>query len=168
MRSRSRLSARRIVLLLPLVMLLGCDAVWNILNRGALRHDVMTLMGETPDTLGSMSCRMSGTTRDGTCLFHGSVDLVNRVARRVELRPWVPSPDEAMVKRFPYDGLIKNGCRSMPAFSDVFGPSPVSVYESVRRAPTLRLPSGRAFEYLVLFHNRQTDDACVDTSYAYG
>ena len=44
----------------------------------------------------------------------------------------------------------------------------MKIYSPERRAKELRLKSGGAFEYLILFQDLGSDRLCIQISYAYG
>ncbi len=78
-------------------------------------------------------------------------------ARSREIGAWV---DEA-IGLYEHSMLPGQGLEGM-------APLAYEVFASPRRSPVLRLPSGSAFEYLILYWDPETDRALVQVSYAYG
>ncbi len=73
----------------------------------------------------------------------------------------IKSPSESPS---PLAGLITHAGPSCVA-----GPSTsLAAFGIAGRPKALRLPSGSAFEYLLLTFNQSTGQACVQVSYSYG
>lgn len=145
-------------------VLRGCDALWNLGNRGPLIRDLTELFKAQGIRAKDLSYNMIGTSRSGTCELHLSPDEVTRMVKSLNLKelklenlsgenPWVKNPEP------------KKGCLTSKFFH---GGKQVKGHLSGRRPPELRLKSGPAFEYFILFQDLETDKVCIQVSYAYG
>lgn len=142
---------------LALGVLFGCARAWDYGNRAGLRSDVAVLLAGHGVKPADLDCKMEGTTRDASCSFRAPAAVVEALARALALEP----VDLVADSRSPLSRLVARApgrcaARGVPA-SGVSG-----------RPASLRLKSGRAFEFLVLFHADGADEACLFLSYAYG
>jgi hypothetical protein len=154
---------RALVVVLALAALVACDALWSAANRDALTADVGGLLRQHGAAGAAPQCGMIGATRDGTCRFQATPEQVAALAEGLGLRPTSPAedgPDGAELRHWE----TRDGCRRSGAFA---GPT-ATTHRSERRPPRLRLGHGGAFEYLLLYHQPATGEACVQVSYAYG
>lgn len=135
----------------------GCARAWDYGNRAGLKSDVAALLAAQAVTPRDLECRMEGTTRDASCAFRASAAEVEALSRGLGLVS-VPSgadpssPLARLVARAPG----RCGARALSA-AGVEG-----------RPASLRLKSGRAFEFLVLFRGPGADEVCLFLSYSYG
>jgi hypothetical protein len=142
------------ILLLLAVGLAGCDVMWNWLNRDELRRDVVGLLERHGVAPRDPACSMVGTTRTGTCRLRLEC---GRIPGLVEgLRLAEAARGDPAIDAWEREG----GCRSIAG--------PTKLYRSGRRPAELRLPSGSAFEYLLLYQIPGSDQVCIQVSYAYG
>ncbi|MBK9063207.1 MAG: hypothetical protein IPL89_08430 [Acidobacteria bacterium] len=151
---RSRPAA---VAALALGALVGCARAWDFGNRAGLLSDVTALLAAHGVTPRNLDCRMEGTTRDASCSFRAPAAEVEALARALALE----QVDLAADSRSPLFRLValapgRCGARGVPASG------------AAGRPASLRLKSGRAFEFLVLFHADGAEEACLFLSYAYG
>jgi hypothetical protein len=139
---------------LPLLLLLasaGCEFLWNAGNRGALKRNVGELLERHGAARGELDCSMIGTTRGGWCVSRIAEDRVVLIARGLALDSGAADPD------------AEGACRGAG-----FGVDGDRLYRSARRAPSLKLQDGSAFERLSLYYRPTDGSFCVEVSYAYG
>jgi len=106
---------------------------------------------------------MIGTTRGATCEIRASADQVSSIVRRLNLKE-VEGQDMSKANLQLKLPQLKEGCLACRSFKNV---SKIRAYLSGRRPSELRLKSGVAFEYLILFQDLDTDKVCVQVSYSY-
>jgi hypothetical protein len=140
-----------------LLALGGCETAWDWANRDALARDVEELLQRHGVTARDPSCRMVGTSRTGACLLRVRPDAIPGLLSGLALRP--AAPDDVASRAWG----AERGCRAFERFQ-----AAAPAFRSERRAPELRLPNGGAFEYLLLFPRAESDEVCVQVSYAYG
>jgi hypothetical protein len=144
-------------------LLAGCETLWDWGNRGPLARDVTELFGRHGVVVRDPACHMLGTTRAATCQIRASADEVTALAGGLRLVDAAVGGAGADTLR-QVEGSSPPGChaaRLVPAGT-------VRVWVSARRTPELRLASGGAFEYLLLYQGLATGHACVQVAYAYG
>jgi hypothetical protein len=139
---------------------MGCEPLWNAANLSDLESDIRALLNPAAVVPLQMDCRMVGATRDGSCtvsLTRAETDAVIRalVLESVPSSADVPSP---LARLFARAGSSCALGESMP----------LATYGLSGRPKSLRLPSGSAFEYLLLTINTSTGQACIQVSYAFG
>jgi hypothetical protein len=144
-----------IALLVAASLAAGCDTAWNWANRGGLRRDVEALFRRHGVAVAGPVCTMVGTSRTGACVLRAPVDALPRLVRGLGLRE--AGPDDGAVAGWEREG----GCRTTVSGA-------TKVYRSGRRPPELRLSTGSAFEYLLVYQEEQSERLCVQVSYAYG
>ena len=147
-----------------IIAITGCDAAWNLANRGSLRSDVTELFKNHGVTVSDLKCNMIGTTRSAVCEFRGKTDQVTSLVRGLKLKALEggETSREALLRRIPE---APQGCLACFPFQTA---SQMKIYMSERGAKELRLKSGGAFEYLILFQDLGSSRVCVQVSYAYG
>lgn len=150
----------RLSIALACLLLVGCDSFWNAVNRSGLEADVRELLKTAAVVPQHLDCHMVGSTRDGTCSLRLSPSETESVIRALALEnifpsSETPSPLARLVARAD-PGCVVGASASLEAFGIAGRPN------------ALRLPSGSAFEYLILTINKSTGQACVLVSYAYG
>lgn len=152
-----------LVSLLALALLPGCDALWNVANRGGLERDFKVLAQSCGVHVTLTRCRMLGTTREGTCEFTASCGQLDSLVRGLSLKPVEPgSVEESFLKRIEASSLYS---WSVGVGLD---PSGLLRYASGRRPRELALKNGTAFEYLILYYHPASGRALARLSYAYG
>jgi len=152
------------ILGLLLTVLMGCETIWNYGNKWALKKDIVELFKKNGVVIKDPVCNMVGTSRDATCEFYASVDQVSSLARSLNLKE-VEGEGGSMANLLLKVPESKVGCLICRSFKNV---SKIRVYMSGQRPIELRLKSGAAFEYLILFQDLDTDKVCVQVSYSYG
>lgn len=142
----------------------SCDAAWNLANRRSLENDLTELFNKHGVGVADPVCNMIGTTRSATCEFRASTEQVTSLVGGLNLREVGPedSTRDCLLTRIPEPNTGCLGCRSLK------NAARLRVYLSERRPQELRLKSGGAFEYLILFQDLDTGSVCVQVSYAYG
>ncbi len=149
--------------LVTLVLLAGCDALWNAANRGSLERDFKALTGACGVTPNLSRCRMIGTSRDAACEFTATPEEVASLVRGLNLKTVEPeSREEAFLLT-----IESSSAYSWPA-KDAPGKAALERYASGRRPNELVLKNGTAFEYLILYYDPGTGRALARLSYAYG
>jgi hypothetical protein len=107
-----------------------------------------------------LECRMLGSKRDASCTLQMSPSETASVIRALALKTIRSlSEDPSSLAR-----LIADAGPSCVAGSS----SELAIFGIAWRPNSLRLPSGSAFEYLLLTINESTCQACIQVSYAYG
>lgn len=134
----------------------GCETAWNLANRSALKRDVAALLMSAGTANNSLNCQMAGTTRTGMCEGRFTSEEVEEIVSNFKL----DTVGDAPVDR-DYVTWTKEGTCSRRRDWEMR-------YKSERRAPSLRLKNGSAFEYFLLFYSPGTGSGCIQVSYAYG
>jgi len=150
----------RLSIALACLLLVGCDSLWNSVNRSGLETDMREILKAAAVVPSHLDCTMVGSTRDGSCSLRMSPSEVESVIRALALENISPSSETPS----PLARLVARGDPGC-----VVGDSaPLEAFGIAGRPPVLRLPSGSAFEYLILTFSTSTGQACVHVSYAYG
>ncbi len=144
--------------------LVGCESTWNYINQPTLKRDVVELFKSHGVVLNNPHCQMVGTSRSAICELHLTPEQVTLMIKGLNLKEvkLEYSPGENPWTKIPES---KKGCLTSKFFQGV---KKVNIYLSERRSPELRLKSGSAFEYFILFQDLETDRVCIQISYAYG
>jgi hypothetical protein len=100
---------------------------------------------------------MEGTTRDASCTFRATAAEVDALSRGLNLASVSSGADS----RSPLARLVARAPGRC-------GAGALSASGVAGRPASLRLKSGRAFEFLVLFRGPGADEACLFLSYSYG
>jgi hypothetical protein len=141
------------------LLLIGCTALWNPIQRGGLDADVRALLRGAGVTPARLDCRMLGDTRDGECSLSLTPSDAGALIGGLKLEAipadptWASSLSQLVRLKGP-------GCAA--ALS-----SPIERHGIEGRPDSLRLPKG-AFDYLVLSLDPRRQRACLQVSYAYG
>lgn len=150
----------RLSFALACLLLVGCGPLWNAANRSGLEADVRQLLEAAGFVPQHLDCRMVGSTRDAACSLHmsaaGTASVIGTFAlERIDLSSEPPSNLARLVADAGPSCVVAASAR-------------LSTYGISGRPDSLRLPSGSAFEYLLLTVDESTGQACVQVSYAYG
>lgn len=142
------------------LLLAGCGPLWNAANRSSLTVDVREVLGTAGVVPERLECGMTGTSRQAACPVSLSPAQVESVVRtfaleRIDLSPESTSPLARLVAG------AGTGCVGLSKGS-------VTAFGIAGRPKSLRLGSGRAFEYLLLSVVPSTGQACVLVCYSYG
>ena len=140
------------------LLLIGCTALWNPVQRGGLNTDVRQLLRGAGVKPVRLDCRMLGDTRDGECSLSLPPSDAGALIRGLKLEAIPADPDSSSLSQLV--GLKGPGCAA--ALS-----SPIERHGIEGRPDSLRLPKG-AFDYLVLSLDPRRQRACLQVSYAYG
>jgi hypothetical protein len=141
------------------LLLIGCTALWNPIQRGGLDADVRALLRGAGVTPARLDCRMLGDTRDGECSLSLTPSDAGALIGGLKLEAipadptWASSLSQLVRLKGP-------GCAA--ALS-----SPIERHGIEGRPDSLRLQKG-AFDYLVLSLDPRRQRACLQVSYAYG
>jgi hypothetical protein len=142
------------------LMLTGCAPLWNAVNRSGLESDVRQLLKTAAVVPQHLYCRMLDSKRDASCTLQLSPSETASVIRALALKSIHSLSD-------PPTSLARLNADAGP--SCVAGSaSELASFGIAGRPNSLRLPSGSAFEYLLLFSNESTGQACIQVSYSYG
>ena len=134
-------------------LLMGCDKISNVANRGHLQRDMTALAQQVGVTLTAPECHMVGMTRDGVCTFKTSSGHMAQLVQGLKLQAE------------PTNALLDAQCGSQDAFHH----APRLYRYSVRgRPPALRLKNSSAFQSLSILYNAAGQSACAVLSYSYG
>ena len=142
------------------LLLIGCTALWNPIQRGGLDADVRALLRGAGVTPARLDCRMLGDTRDGECSLSLTPSDAGALIGGLKLEAipadptWASSLSQLVRLKGP-------GCAA--ALS-----SPIERHGIAGRPAALRLAGGSAFEYLLLSLDPRRQRACLQVSYAYG
>jgi hypothetical protein len=145
---------------LAVLLLTGCASLWTITNRSGLEADVRALLKTATVAPQHLDCRMVGTTRKAACSLRLSPPETAAVIRALALES-IPTSSETSS---PQARLIAHAGPSCVAETS----RPVVRFGLGNRPNSLRLPSGTAFDELLLTINTSTGQACVQVSYSYG
>lgn len=154
------MTLRRLCCGLAFLLLTGCESLWTITNRTGLEADVRELLKTAAVEPQHLDCRMVGTTRKAACSLRLSPPETTSVIRTLALES-IPTSSE---NPSPQAWLIAQAGPSCVADTS----RPIVRFGRGNRPNSLRLPSGTAFEYLLLTVNTSTGQACVQVSYSYG
>ena len=136
-----------LLIILVCIQLLGCDHIWNGLNRNATTRD----FGETLTKLGtpveSLECRMFETTRDFFCSGKMTKENFQKLSSILNL-----SYNE-------YTNFAGNKICSAKASE---------TSNSLISTPTSRPKEIPGYEYLVATFNPKTEEICFESSISYG
>jgi hypothetical protein len=151
------------------VVLLGfliasCGQIWSRSTATALERDLASLIGTPGLTDSAPNCIVLGTTRTGLCVYEGTQAELASIVSRLDLLPFTVESDGSG-SSLGVDAEIAAGCLAQPGFEN---PRRLVSYESTRRAETIRLDNGTAFEYVIVFFEPVVGALCVQASYAYG
>ncbi len=154
------MTARRLSCGLVFLLLTGCESLWTITNRLEFEADVRKLLKTAAVEPQHLDCRMVGTTRKAACSLRLSPPETASVIRALELESIQTSPQTSSAQA----RLIAHAGPSCMADTS----KPIVRFGRGNRPNSLRLPSGTAFDYLLLTVNTSTGQACVQASYSYG
>ena len=145
-------------------LLWGCDTLWNLGHQSSLKNEMGELFKAHGILISQPDCSMIGTTRSATCRFKASTEQVGALVRGLNLQELKAdeSERETLTRRVPEPNV---GCLTCDPFNHL---PRMRVYVSERRAKELRLRRGSALEYFTLFQDPQSNQVCVQFSYAYG
>jgi hypothetical protein len=145
---------------LACLLLTGCGPLWNASNRSGLDSDVRQLLKTAAVVPQHLDCRMLGSKRHASCTLQMSPSETASVIRALALKS-IHSLSEAPSS---LAHLIADAGPSYVAGSS----SELAIFGIAGRPNSLRLPSGSAFEYLLLTINESTGQACIQVAYSYG
>jgi hypothetical protein len=154
------LTVLRLFSALTCFLLIGCDPLWNAGNRSGLEADVRELFRKAAVVPQHLECRMVGSTRGASCSLLMSPSESATVIRTLALESIQPSSEVS----HPVARLIARAGPSCVAGAS----APLAAFGITGRPDSLRLPSGSAFEYLLLTIDESTGQACVQVSYSFG
>lgn len=157
-----RLSVMRLIIFLCLVLFLptGC----NQINRAGLSGDLKVLFESHGVEISNTSCQMIDNSRTGYCSGNLTVKDTLNLIKKMQLDRFDNYPVEAGKFNISISELNK-GCRSLKGFED---DKNIVIYWKSERPEQLRLNSGVAFEYLLLFQKLDGRRSCIQLSYSYG
>jgi len=146
-----------------LVALSSCERAWNAVNRSALEDDVESLLARCGiEQSAPVSCSMVGATRDGVCGLALSWPQINRLVEELNLVVLDPGDPQ-------HSALLDQLQGSPPTCLQPDDDTELSqAWIALGRPPELRLESGSAFEFLLVFYRQSDSYACFQMSYAYG
>mgnify|MGYP000901144348 CR=1 FL=1 len=145
---------------LQCLLLIGCEPLWSAANRSRLEADVRHILKTAAVMPQHLECRMVGTTRNASCSLRMTPTETASVIRTFALASIHSSSESPS----PLARLVAHAGPSCVASASV----PLAAFGIAGRPTSLRLPSGSAFEYLLLTINESTGEACVQVSYSYG
>ncbi|MBW4530629.1 MAG: hypothetical protein KME02_08090 [Aphanothece saxicola GSE-SYN-MK-01-06B] len=145
---------------LTLLLLAGCQPLWNAANQSALKADVRALLKKAAVEPQHLACRMVDLTRNATCTLRMSSSETASVVRTLALK----SIQRSSSPPAPHAQRMELAGRSCVAGTT----GSIITFGLGNRPGSLRLSSGTAFESLMLSFNQSTGQACVQVSYAYG
>ncbi len=153
---------RSIILFLCLVIFLltGCDQI----NRAGLSGDLKVLFESHGVEMSNTNCQMIDNSRTGYCSGNLTETDTFNLIKKMQLNRFGKYPVEASKFNISISELNK-GCRSLEGLED---DKNINIYWKSERPKQLRLNSGVAFEYLLLFQKRDGRGSCVQLSYSYG
>jgi len=142
------------------LLLIGCTALWNPVQRGGLDTDVRQLLRGAGVKPARLDCRMLADTRDGECSLSLTPSDAGALIQGLKLEaiPAEPSWASSLSQLVRFKGPDCAAALS----------SPIERHGIARRPAALRLPGGSAFDYLLLSIDPRSQQACLQVSYAYG
>ncbi len=145
-----------LVFLASLLGVLSCERAWDLANRDSLRRDLTALCAAHGVKVEPCGCHMVGQTRDGVCHVRLDMGQIEWLATRIGL---------VRVDTLPEGPRAELAARVAARCG---GEGTRWTYAAFGRPASLRLPSGRAFEYLVVTVWAETGEACLSVGYAFG
>ena len=132
---------------------LGCgDSACGLLRTAD--EDVRDVLAQAGMRNAAPRCRMVNRTRDVTCTLPATEPDIAVLAAAFGLTALPPGPRDGL------RGLVAWHCPALPGSVKAWG--------IAGRPASLRLPSGAAFEFLVLHYDQDRQVIGICTSYAYG
>lgn len=157
-----------------LLAITGCNVVWNILNRSSLKQDISELALLHGAKITSSTCNMIDTSRQGYCIFSASEKEIRALAdglKLVHVRAEYVSNDAAYhTDNNTHERALIYLEQTIQPFEiyKVDNKTNIKTFFISGRPAQLRLKSGRAFEYFLLYYDPITLRACIFVCYAYG
>lgn len=151
-------------LFLCLVALSGCDLLWNLSNRGALRADLTDVLSRAGMTPSLERTGMIGSSRSGYAIFPCDPAQIEPLVRGLALGEL----DTRSESGFFYRPEVHWARQNLPElFSD---PGQIQAYlrEEPYPGDRLVLKSGSRFTYLFLIFHIPSRRVYVQVAYAYG
>ena len=152
-----------VAILVLSALILGCQPVWNELNRHGLQVDVENLLRSSgiPNPV-FVSCQMLGTSRTGRCevvLGKGEIERVVEVLDLTRLKKGDSDSTVLLAAASKEDG----GC-----IGSDFSELGFETWGRAWRGDSLQTSSGAAFTYVVIHYGPAESWACLQVEYAYG
>ena len=142
----------------------ACGQIWSRSTALSLERDLATLLGTPGLSDSAPNCNVLGTTRTGFCVYEATEAELSSIVAQLDLLPFTLEADGSGSSVGPAEE-VSAGCLDQPGFEN---PRRVVAFESDRRADTIRLENGVAFEYLLVFFEPVGGGICIQASYAYG
>jgi hypothetical protein len=142
----------------------ACGQIWSRSTALSLERDLATLLGTPGLSDSAPNCAVLGTTRTGFCVYEATEAELSSIIDQLALQPFTVEADGSGSSVGPASE-VSAGCLAQPGFEN---PRRVVGFESARRAETIRLEEGVAFEYLLVFFEPVGGGICIQASYSYG
>jgi hypothetical protein len=138
------------------LMMAGCGRIptlQNHINELLEKHTIQAVVEDA---------RMIGRYRLGLCLLKIAPEQVIKLAQNLNLQEITSNQSES-------DQDLSSWESEAGSFSPavIWKENRIRVYKSCRRVAELKLEDGSQFEYLVLYHNLDTDQVWLQVCYAY-
>lgn len=146
------------------IFLMACDGAWNRGNEPGLRADLKDLLARAEIAAPDLNCRMIGTTRDAIVSVNLSKEQVAALVKAIGLAEYKNPLGDA--RRFPLE--LSDAARECPLAAAWEKDKGISMLAVMGRPASLRLTSGRNFEYLFFFYREEGGEVCIFVSYSYG
>ena len=150
----------RICAVLGCLLAAGCGLLLNVANRSGLESDVRKILKKAAVVPRQIDCRMVASTRDGACSFSITRSEAEAFIRALKLESIISSSESG--------SYLAHLVSQLGPSCVAGGPADLVTLGIAGRPKSLRLPSGSAFEYLILTINESTGKACLQASYSYG
>ena len=138
--------------------LVGCDRLWDAVNRRSAMSDVRAVLSSSGVGTETLSCRSLPASRDVECRLKGGPAEVQRLAKALSLTPVEAGTADALGSF-----VEQHRPRGLPPL-----PTSAAVFAATGRPGVLRLANGSAFEFLLLFRDPASDTLWLRLSYSYG
>ncbi|MDD4954778.1 MAG: hypothetical protein PHP17_01920 [Candidatus Omnitrophica bacterium] len=153
----------------------GCNYLWNVLNRDALKKDIIELTLQCGVKISKPDCSMIDSSRQGYCKFTATEREITALVNGLKLNK--------VRAGLTADDLVRNMDIGNKHDNKIWGLEqtlkPFDIYKVKDRATikaflisgrpeNLHLKSGRAFDYFLLYYDNVSSKACIFVCYSYG
>jgi len=150
-------------MILAIFLSIGCDSLWDIANRSALKREVRTLLENNGiEDPSFVSCHMLGSTRVATCELVLAKQQVVDLVRALELEP-LDREDWENGELWWVSSSKVGSCLDEPDDLEAF-----QVWGLAGLHDQFRIDEGTAFTDVVLSYWPAESFVCLQVTYSYG
>lgn len=153
----------------------GCNFIWDASNSNSLKKDIVELTSQCKVKISKPDCNMIATSRQGYCKFTSTKKEIMALVNGLKLnKARAGLTADALVENTDMDSQYDReiwGLEQMLKPFDIFkvnDKTKIIAFLINGRPDQLHLKSGRAFEYLLLYYDAISSQACIFVCYAYG